>query len=102
MTGMQTPYDDAVRAEASRQGIDPNWAVSIMHAESAGRKGAVSPAGASGLMQLMPNTAKELGVSDIFDPEQNIRGGVAYLKQTFDASNGDLAMATARYNAGVH
>lgn len=95
-----TPYDDAVRREAIRQGVDPNYAVAVMHQESAGDPNAVSGAGAEGLMQLMPATAAGLGVSNPLDPAQNIRGGVNYLSQGINAYGGNFANAAARYNAG--
>lgn len=95
-----TPYDDAVRQEAVRRGVDPNFAVAVMHQESAGNPHAVSGAGAEGLMQLMPATAAGLGVSNPLDSAQNIRGGVNYLSQGVQAYNGNYANAAARYNAG--
>lgn len=71
----------------------------VMNVESSGNKSAVSSAGASGLMQLMPNTAKGLGVTDIFDPQQNIEAGAKYLKEQMNKF-GDLNLAFAAYNAG--
>lgn len=94
-------YEDVVIKEAERIGLDPNLAVHALYKETGGIKNpeAVrSRAGAIGIMQLMPKTAKELGV-DPFDPEQNIRGGVMYLKQMMDRYN-DPALALAAYNAG--
>lgn len=88
-----------VKAEAQRVGVRPELAMAVMGQESAGKPGAVSPKGAMGLMQLMPGTAKELGV-DPHDPVQNVQGGLRYLKQQLDAFDGDEAKALAAYNAG--
>ena len=88
-----------VKAEAQRVGVRPELAMAVMGQESAGKPGAVSPKGAMGLMQLMPGTAKELGV-DPHDPVQNVQGGLRYLKQQLDAFGGDEAKALAAYNAG--
>ena len=71
-----------------------------MQAESAFHPYAVSRAGAEGLMQLMPALADEMGVSDSFDPRENIMGGVRYLKRLLDYHNGNLDLALASYNAG--
>jgi hypothetical protein len=87
-----------VTAEAQRQGVDPALALRVANQESRYRQTAVSPKGAIGVMQLMPQTAKDLGV-DPTDPEQNIRGGVAYLKQQLDEF-GSPQLAAAAYNAG--
>jgi soluble lytic murein transglycosylase len=71
-----------------------------MQAESGYDPEALSTKGAVGLMQLMPETARELAVADPWDPEQNVRGGVAYLKRMLDLFTGDLDFALAAYNAG--
>lgn len=89
---------DFARAEAERQGLDPSLVLRVMSAESGGRTGAVSSKGATGPMQLMPGTAKDLGV-DINDPLDNIRGGVRYLAQQLKTF-GDPSLALAAYNAG--
>jgi soluble lytic murein transglycosylase-like protein len=80
--------------------IDVELLASIVHAESAGHPHAVSRAGAEGLMQLMPSTAHSLGVTDLFQPAQNIAGGAAYLDALLTRYNNDLALALAAYNAG--
>jgi soluble lytic murein transglycosylase-like protein len=88
-----------VRA-ADRHNIDPALIKAIIMAESRYNPGAVSKRGAKGLMQLMPKTAKSLGVKDIFDPEHNINGGVKYFKQLLDEFGGKVRLALAAYNAG--
>src|SRR5690606_11256539 len=72
----------------------------IMHAESAFNPNALSRAGAQGLMQLMPATARRFGVVNAYDPSQNIQGGVEYLAWLLKRFNGDLTLAAAGYNAG--
>ncbi|HEY5253273.1 MAG TPA: lytic transglycosylase domain-containing protein [Acidobacteriaceae bacterium] len=80
--------------------LDPDLLASVVHAESDGRVHAVSPVGARGLMQLMPATAKDLGVRDSFAADQNIAGGTAYLDALLMYYHDDLALALAAYNAG--
>ncbi len=80
--------------------IDPDFIASVVKAESSWNARAVSPKGARGLMQLMPGTAGTLGVSDPFDPEQNVNGGVAYMRQLLELYHGDAVKALAAYNAG--
>jgi soluble lytic murein transglycosylase-like protein len=91
----------ALATEAARRhGVDPELVLAMVAAESAFRPDAVSPKGAKGLMQLMPATARELGVADSFDPLQNLDGGTRYLKQLLAMYNGDVKKAVAAYNAG--
>ncbi len=80
--------------------VSPALVLAVMGIESAGRKDAVSSAGATGLMQLMPATAERFGVTDRTDPVQNIKGGVAYLDWLMGEFNGDPVMVLAAYNAG--
>ncbi len=80
--------------------IDVELLASVVHAESRGRARAVSRTGAQGLMQLMPGTAQQLGVTDSFQPEQNINGGTAYLDALLTRYHDNLALALAAYNAG--
>jgi len=93
-------YDSIVRRTASRYQIDPALVRALIHAESAFKAKAVSPAGAQGLMQLMPATAKQLGVNNALNPQQNIQGGVKYLAQLLREFDGNINLATAAYNAG--
>jgi soluble lytic murein transglycosylase-like protein len=81
-------------------GVSPAMVLAVMAVESAGRDDAVSHAGAQGLMQLIPATAERFGVSDPFEPAQNIAGGVAYLAWLLDEFGGDPLLALAGYNAG--
>jgi soluble lytic murein transglycosylase-like protein len=89
-----------IRSAAADNDLDESLIRAIIHAESAYRPDAVSPRGARGLMQLMPETQDELGVADVFHPASNIRGGATYLAQMLDEFGGDLKLATAAYNAG--
>lgn len=92
-------YDAMIEAAAAKNAIDPALVKAVVRAESGFRSDAVSPVGAQGLMQLMPETAASLGVSDPFDPEQNIEAGTRYLKSQIDRF-GSTELALAAYNAG--
>ena len=83
-----------------KHGVDPLLITAMIHQESRGNKKAVSPKGAEGLMQLMPDTQKELGVTDPFDPAQNIEAGTKYIAWLLDRYEGSLDLALAGYNAG--
>ena len=92
---------DAIFEEAGRiYNISPNLLKAVAKVESNFRPDAVSRAGAMGVMQLMPGTAAGLGVTDAFDPEQNIMGGAKYLRQMLDRFDGNLQAALSAYNAG--
>lgn len=84
----------------NRNGLDPLLLYSVMHQESSFKSRAVSPKGASGLMQLMPGTARRFGVTNIFDPRQNVEGGARYLRFLTDRFDGNLSLILAGYNAG--
>ena len=85
---------------AYRYQIDPALVKAIIMAESGYNARAISNKGAKGLMQLMPATAQALGVEDVFNPKQNISGGVRYFKQLVNQFDGDVKLALAAYNAG--
>src|SRR5687768_12489991 len=87
-------------AAAQRHGLDPNLVLAVVGVESAFQPAAISHKGAQGLMQLMPATARELGVTDPLDPAQNLDGGTRYLRQLVARYGGDLGKALAAYNAG--
>ncbi len=97
--GFGAELDRIIQEEAGRQAISPDLIRAVVKAESNGRPDARSKAGALGLMQLMPGTARELNVSDPLNPRENVRGGVQYLNQMAERY-GDLDLALAAYNAG--
>jgi soluble lytic murein transglycosylase-like protein len=93
-------YDDLIREAAQTYALDEDLIRAVIRAESSFDPLQVSPAGAKGLMQIMPVLAKELGVSDPFDPRQNIMAGAGYLRRLLDKHSGNVALALASYNAG--
>ena len=95
-----TAFDEHIRAAALKYGVAPVLLKAVMAAESNFDPGAVSHKGATGLMQLMPETARDMYVYDIFDPAQNIEGGARYLRQLLDQFAGDMKLVLAAYNAG--
>jgi hypothetical protein len=98
---LQNPQLEALIGKYSQiYGVDPTLVRAVMRHESGFSATAVSPKGAQGLMQLMPGTAALMGVKDPFDPEQNIAGGVGYLRQCLDRFQHNVPLAVAAYNAG--
>jgi len=93
-------YAEVILSAAEQFSVDPHLVRAVIKAESGFNPGALSGKGAMGLMQLMPDTAREMGVSNPFDPEENIRGGVMYLSQLLNSLRGDVPLALAAYNAG--
>jgi len=92
--------DDVVTEASSHHQLDPDLVNSVIRAESGFNSRAVSPKGAQGLMQLMPQTASKLGVANAFDPQANVEGGAQYLRSLLEQYNFDLVKALAAYNAG--
>jgi soluble lytic murein transglycosylase-like protein len=93
-------YDRLIEEASIVYGVDAALIKAVMRTESAFNPIAESPAGAQGLMQLMPALAAEMGVTDVFDPRQNIMAGTRYLRQLLDATQGSIPLALASYNAG--
>ena len=100
-SGRSAPYEAAIAENAQRQQVAADLVRAVIQVESAFNPTAVSTKGAMGLMQLMPATAVEMGVGNPFDPDENIRGGVAYLRKLLDRYDGNVELALAAYNAGM-
>jgi soluble lytic murein transglycosylase-like protein len=93
-------FDEHIRAAAKKYGLAPPLVKAVMAAESNFNPAAISEKGATGLMQLMPGTARDMYVYDLLDPAQNIEGGARYLRLLHDQFGGDLERVLAAYNAG--
>ena len=101
LSGQMPAYLSAIIADASRQhGVDPRLVAAMAARESAFNPSAVSPVGAGGVMQLMPATARYIGVTNVFDARENVFGGVRYLRTLLNTFHGDLDLTLAAYNAG--
>ena len=94
-------YEPIIKKCSEKYGVSASLIKAVIHAESGYNPNAVSHKGASGLMQLMPGTAKSLKVNNSFDPKDNVEGGVKYLRFLLDTFRGDVSMALAAYNAGL-
>ena len=97
---LRSRYSGEIREIAARHGVDADLVEAVIRVESAFNPRAVSNKGAQGLMQLMPRTASALGVRNVFDPYQNIDGGVRHLRYLLDKYPGNVPLALAAYNAG--
>ena len=95
-------YEQIISSCATKYGVNQSLIKAVIHAESGYDPNAVSRKGASGLMQLMPGTARSLKVSNSFDPKDNVEGGVKYLRFLLDTFRGDVSLAVAAYNAGLN
>lgn len=96
----QGPFDRLISEAAKRYEVDVDLIRAVIRAESNFNPRARSPVGAEGLMQLMPALQKDFGITDPFDPRQNVMGGVRYLRKLLDMHGGNVALALASYNAG--
>ncbi len=100
LKAQSTNVDEIIEVFSEKYGVDEDFIKAIIKQESGFNPKATSKKGAMGLMQLMPKTAKALGVVDAYNPSQNIEGGVKHLKGLLDSYNGDKELALAAYNAG--
>ncbi len=98
--GVAPAFKQAVEMVAAEQSVPPELIHSVIKVESDYNPFAVSPKGARGLMQLIPSTARRFGVTDVFDPLENLKGGAKYLKYLLELYNGNYTLALAAYNAG--
>lgn len=95
-------YEQLIKDCSQKYGVNASLVKAVIHAESGYNPNALSHKGASGLMQLMPQTAKSLKVADRFNPKDNVEGGVKYLRFLLDTFKGDVSLALAAYNAGLN
>ncbi len=100
LLGRTSAFDEHIRTAAHKYRLKPPLLKAVMAAESNFNPAAISERGATGLMQLMPGTARDMYVHDMLDPAQNIEGGARYLRQLLDRFGGDLERVLAAYNAG--
>ena len=94
-------YDHIIKTCSDKYGVSTSLIKAVIHAESGYNPNALSHKGATGLMQLMPGTAKSLKVNNSYDPKDNVEGGVKYLRFLLDTFKGDVSLALAAYNAGL-
>ncbi len=100
-TATPAEYESIIATCSEKYGVSPALIKAVIHAESGYNPNAVSSKGASGLMQLMPGTARSLKVVNSLDPRDNVEGGVKYLRFLLDTFHGDVSLALAAYNAGL-
>lgn len=96
----QSELSELIAKSAKNNNLDDELIKAVIHVESSSKVNAMSPKGAQGLMQLMPATARRFGVTNSYDPAQNIEGGAKYLRELLNLFNNDISLALAAYNAG--